>query len=86
VTALQPSRAAAPPTLTPDEFAARLAALRDAFARCHAALTDAADKMAMATGLGMTAPSRTIIQSYASATRAAADALAAEAAAQGWRA
>jgi hypothetical protein len=84
VTTPQPNDAARPPT-APDPSAAELAALRVAFARCYAALVDAQAKMAMATGLGMTEPSRIIVQTYARGIADNVAGLAGVARASGWR-
>lgn len=75
----------AQPTAAPDPSAAELAALRAAFARCYAALVDAQAKMTMATGLGMTEPSRIIVQTYARTIADNVAGLAGVARASGWR-
>lgn len=63
---------AAPPALTREEFAVRLADMRAAFDGCHVALLRAADYLTLAAGLAMNEPSRISIRQNANNVRQAA--------------
>lgn len=59
------------PTPSAEDFGGRITQMRAAFDACHAALLKAADNLALAPGMAVSAPARDIMRGHARQAREA---------------